>query len=83
MEVYKIVNILGPKYLNKMFVGVNIFIRLTTSKCLYNVYKLVCLYSPYGMSNCMNIGMSKFNTAKYGKSSISYTGKKLWNILNN
>ena len=36
------------------------------------------------MKHSMNIGMPKFYTVKYGKNSISsYTGVKLWYILNN
>jgi len=61
VEVYKIVNMLGPKYLHEMFVVHD---------------------SIYDMINSMNIVMPKFNTVKYGKNAISYTGVKLWNILN-
>ena len=39
--------------------------------------------SAYNMRNSMNIVMPKFNNIKYGSNSISYTGAKLWNILNN
>jgi len=61
VEVHKILNKLGLKYLHEMFVADD---------------------SAYDMRNPMNIVMSKFNTVKYGKKSISYTGAKLWNILN-
>jgi len=61
LEVYKIVNMLGPEYLHEMFL----------------VYD-----SAYEVRNFMNIVMPKFNTLKYIKNSISYTGVKLWNILN-
>ena len=33
--------------------------------------------------NSINIVMPKFNTVKYCKNPISYTGVKLWTILNN
>ena len=62
VEVYKIVNMLRPKYLHEMFVTDD---------------------SAYDMRNSMNIVMPNFNTLKYGKNSVSYTGAKLWNILNN
>jgi len=37
----------------------------------------------YDRRNSMNIVMPKFNTVKYDKNSISDTGAKLWDILNN
>ena len=53
VEVYNIVNMLGPKYLHEMFVVHD---------------------SAYDMRNSMNIVMPNFNTVKYDKNSISYTG---------
>ena len=62
MDVYKIVNMIGPTYLHEMFVVHD---------------------SAIDMRNSMNIVMPKFNTVKYCKNPISYTGVKLWTILNN
>jgi len=39
--------------------------------------------SAYDMRNSITIVMPKFNYVRSGKNSISYTGAKLWNILNN
>jgi len=39
--------------------------------------------SAIDMRNSINIVMPNFNAVKYGKISISYTGEKLWNTLNN
>jgi len=47
------------------------------------LYEMFVVYdSAYDMRNSMNIVIPKFNTVKYGKKSISYTGVKLWTILN-
>ena len=48
------------------------------------LHEMFVMYdSAYDMRNSMNIIMPKFNTVMYGKKSISYTGVKLQNILNN
>jgi len=53
-------------------------------KIVKYLHKMVVVHdSAYDMRNSMNIVMPKCNTVKYHKNYISYTGAKLWNILNN